>query len=529
MTDNNRMNTGKIPIVIGVTGHRNLCTEELPVLRGIVRNELDTLKKKCPHSPVIVMSSLAEGADQLCAKVALEEGLGLIVPLPMPEDEFIRDFDEGSKSAYEELKAKADSCFVVPHREPYAEGRDYLYRQADIYVAEHCHILMALWDGSPARPGGCGAAETVDFKLNRSFAMLEGESLRPASAFVCHIMTNRADSEIKEELVANLIGDRESFEEILKKTDRFNRQVPELPSNEEGNEPGVYGRIKSVYEAADSISVRAQKGTNIGIALIAILATLITTAFLLYDEAELHWMIIACIASIIGLFLLNGFFRRTGAHIKYTQARLLAEELRVQEFCIDAGIRHDAADLLPWAVWTDVPWVAMAVKTLTTGDKKSAAPSRAARFVEDQKAYHERAIVKTCSRQKKNEKIMTVALALTLMSYAAGFIFEILCGGLFGDVIVRISDPEMYRTALKLVMGILSAATLFAGSYYGKLSVDEEAEGHRRMRALCEVAAGRMNGTAPDEFTAEGLAREMLGENADWYDYRSRNKPEISL
>ena len=75
-----------IPIVVGVTGHRALRTQDLPMLRAVVTAQLKQLIASCPNSSFVMLNSIASGADTLCALVALELGMRLICPLPMPAE-----------------------------------------------------------------------------------------------------------------------------------------------------------------------------------------------------------------------------------------------------------------------------------------------------------------------------------------------------------------------------------------------------------------------------------------------------------
>ena len=59
-----------IPIVVGVTGHRAIREQDCPAIREAVRTELEKLRTLCPNSPLVMLSSLAEGADLLCADAA---------------------------------------------------------------------------------------------------------------------------------------------------------------------------------------------------------------------------------------------------------------------------------------------------------------------------------------------------------------------------------------------------------------------------------------------------------------------------
>ena len=70
----------KIPVVVGVTGHRDYLPEEREKLADLVRKELRAIRERCPHSPMVLLTSLAEGADQLAAEAALSVYCGLFSP-----------------------------------------------------------------------------------------------------------------------------------------------------------------------------------------------------------------------------------------------------------------------------------------------------------------------------------------------------------------------------------------------------------------------------------------------------------------
>src|SRR5689334_2600546 len=68
---------GPLPLLIGVTGHRDLREEDLPILETRVGEILADLAARFPHTPVEVLSPLAEGADRLVARAALAQGMRL--------------------------------------------------------------------------------------------------------------------------------------------------------------------------------------------------------------------------------------------------------------------------------------------------------------------------------------------------------------------------------------------------------------------------------------------------------------------
>ena len=89
------MTESPIPIVIGVTGHRELRAEELGAIRGLVREQVNQLIRRFPSSSFWMLNSLASGGDTLCAEVALELGIRLFCPLPMEVESYAADFQGG--------------------------------------------------------------------------------------------------------------------------------------------------------------------------------------------------------------------------------------------------------------------------------------------------------------------------------------------------------------------------------------------------------------------------------------------------
>lgn len=57
-----------LPLVVAVTGHRDLVAGETTELRQKVREFLLELAERFPSRRLRLLSSLAEGADQICIK-----------------------------------------------------------------------------------------------------------------------------------------------------------------------------------------------------------------------------------------------------------------------------------------------------------------------------------------------------------------------------------------------------------------------------------------------------------------------------
>lgn len=537
----------KIPVVVGVTGHRDYLPEEREKLADLVRKELRAIRERCPHSPMMLLTSLAEGADQLAAEAALSEGYALSVPCPMPVPEFEKDFTADVLRNFRTLLTKADEVFCVPLGSPEniadpsdfsdPEARNHAYRTAGIYVAEHCHVMLALWDGNPGKAMGCGTAEAVDFKLNSVRDEPDLRSLQAPEGFVIQIETRRKsrEADFAESGRIRRFGDQKELREILRETERFNRDAERDAASRKAvlaaeSAGGMLGRIAAVYDAADRMSVQNAKKHRLTIGLISTAAALFTISFLLYDEMSLYRLILLCGILIGVLFLISLVARRSEFHERYIEYRMLAEGLRVQQFLLRSGVSESVGGQLSWAVQTRLPWVKEAFFALTIGDAAMENDHSATAFCEDQRLYHEKALQRTRKQLRRNDRIMKTALILTLLSYIGALFFEITWGGLLGgEPVLSANTLEMLRTVLKIILGSLSAATLFAGSYYGKMSLDELLSDHERMIRLFETGEHELERVGESPALLLRLAREMLNEHARFYACQSQNRPDVSL
>ena len=93
-----------MPLVVAVTGHRDLLPAELPAIRGRVRALILELRDAYPDRAITLMSALAEGADRLAAEEALDIGIPLVAVLPMPREYYEQAF----------LKTKLQSQYLYP-------------------------------------------------------------------------------------------------------------------------------------------------------------------------------------------------------------------------------------------------------------------------------------------------------------------------------------------------------------------------------------------------------------------------------
>ncbi|GAA1314659.1 hypothetical protein OHU11_33745 [Streptomyces sp. NBC_00257] len=153
---------------IGVTGHRTIPQEaHAHVLSGL-RAALCGLE-----GSLEALSSLAVGADQIFADLALACGADLTVVIPSGDYESCFE-DAAELARYRALKDRA----AREVRLGYPHSTDEAYYAAGAYIADHCDRLLAVWDGRPARGlGGTGDIVTYARSLGRPVTVIWREGV----------------------------------------------------------------------------------------------------------------------------------------------------------------------------------------------------------------------------------------------------------------------------------------------------------------------------------------------------------------
>lgn len=167
-------------VALGITGHRYMA--EMDKVMAGVESAVKRILKTFPDSSFRIFSSLAEGADRVLAKrLLLVPNASLWVPLPLPEEEYLKDFETSkSKDEFITLLGKAKRVINLPVMEKREEG----YLAAGKYVIENSDCLLAIWDGKPAQ-GVAGTSEIVALARERSLplAWIHAGNRNPRTGF----------------------------------------------------------------------------------------------------------------------------------------------------------------------------------------------------------------------------------------------------------------------------------------------------------------------------------------------------------
>lgn len=370
-----------VPLLVAVTAHRDLVPSEVPGLRTRVRTFLAGLRDAYPDLPIQLLSPLAEGGDRLAARVANDLGIPVVVPLPMPREVYEQEFsDPGSLAEFRELCAGAAEVFELPlprtldpaDLAPGSEGRDLMYARQGVYLATHCQILLAMWDGKITdRPGG--TCQVIRYRLEGLTAGLELEKERGTNLLadsendlIYHIVCSR-DRENgapasglapldASYLVADPPGTRlpalpEGRNRIFERAQEFNRDVIKYSSEFGvsgrtllGDAPGwMIGRraadVRHLFEVSDWLARHFQRRVYFMLRLTYSLAVLMGLAFIVYADLPGHELMIWAFLALFAVGVtVNRIAGHRDWHRKYLDYRALAEGLRVQFYWLVSGV-----------------------------------------------------------------------------------------------------------------------------------------------------------------------------------------------
>ena len=534
-----QMNEKKIPLTIGITGHLDPRFGDTVALRDAVKRELTKIRTRCPHTPLVLLCSLSKGADLLCAEAAEELGISLRAVLPMEQAEYEKGYETKDLARLRWQLERAQSVIFLPpaaEAEPEEKNRDFLFRQAGIFVAEHSHILLALWDGKSEDQSDCGTAAIVKAALQGSWKPRRGMACRNADNIaVIHVLTPREGSADPVTGTVNMLGRQDKLDEILMRTEEFNRLAETAPDREgslfpeKDRDDPVMRKLESVMQAADSLSLRFAGDYRRAMGILAVLGTVVALTFLLYDEANLFFMILICGLALLAAMVTVSRAKRSAAHRRYIEYRMLAEALRVQMFLRYAGSWIETQRVMTWTEQQETPWILCAMCALNTGKPPEKTRDIRECWVEKQRLYHEKAGQRTAGQSGRNDRLLRIAGICAIILYFGGILFELLCGSLAPHPAIPVQNPELWRTVLKILLGTVSVGTLFLASYYGRMSLERKKTDHRKMEEFFRRVNGQMEQFGQTEELMELLAREELTENGNWSSYQRDNAPELNI
>ncbi|MDP3069477.1 MAG: hypothetical protein Q8N18_04270 [Opitutaceae bacterium] len=282
--------------VVGFTGHRLLADEP-----GVARTIADVLRELQREAPGewIALSSAAAGADLLFVHAALDLGLGWEAVLPLPLVDFERDFSPEEWRPVQALLARAERIEVAT--EP--GSREEAYLTGGFEIVNNTDVLLAVWDGLPARGKG-GTADVV------AYARAMGRPL---------VIINPETKVVR----------RENFDR-LRLHDANLRYLNAVPGRTAPAEASPRDRVAAFQQKVDDAATQSSPHFRRLIALtlaLHVTATALATASLAFGWhwSALPWGKLAC---LIGALVVAMVVRYRHTQHQWTRCRLAAEITR---------------------------------------------------------------------------------------------------------------------------------------------------------------------------------------------------------
>ena len=535
---------GRLPIVIGVSGHRYLRAADLPMHRDRVRALFADLRRRYPSTPLRVVTSLAEGADRLVAEVALEEGHELLVPLPLEPADYERDFPESIGQFRSILRrVPPEQVFVLP-REPGAdptfpapaEQREKCYRAVGMFLAQQTHLLLALWDGRPTA-SDAGTAAVVRMKLDGPSGLPEA-GLRPLDAEdggpVYHLHAPRAGEAAERvrdpEWLLPQEGDEALFHTLCSRIERFNSEplrrsvVDHLPQATAALLPDIASRpaseqtLATAFAAADLYARHYQRTTRLVLRLTLLFAALLALTFELYAEV-LPWRALPMgyLAAFASLTVILLWQRRRDVQGRYLDYRALAEGLRVQFYWRLAGLPDSASSSYLRKQADELRWIREALRAAAALPPPQAAhPELALQYwVGGQASYYS-------DRAQSQRKRLHVFERSSQLFLGAGLIATAILVVFWG----RLESLPSWHRWLVVLMGFAPIGAALWETYAERLGLRTQVNQYVRFAGIFRRASRfaeqlDRNPTRHDRHHAlvallRELGREALMENGDW-------------
>jgi hypothetical protein len=563
----------RIPLVLGVTGHRDLPPEGVEALERGVREILQNLRGRYPSTPLVLVSSLAEGADRLAARVFLDLDFGgrLLAALPLPQDLYEKDFaGQESIDEFHCLLARADAVIdmalpgdVRDQIGKPGEARNAQYEAAGHFLVRSCQILIALWDGGRSHGRG-GTADVVKLQL-QGFASEEDRYRLepPEGSLVAHLVTPRVGRPVPTDVCTvrylyphafekppgrlespekSEAAPEQYFDHMFQRLDTFNAKAAVLEAGSVAKSKAwILGELREEdiaevdrivlerYARADALANLSQASARrAGLALHG--AVFVGFAgFVAFAHAPGHSPLFLCV-SVAALALTAWVVALNKKHrfeINHQDFRALAEGLRVSFFWRLAGIRDTSvANHYLGKQRTELDWIRSGLRSW---DIKLTAPGAVrgenrdgggipadlgcvlSSWVERQRAYFEDVEARDDRRAERGERIVVLCMTFAAIGFVALFVTSLS---------ERIG--ESCRDLLIIAVDLLLATGALTHNFNEREAFKQHAKQYGRMQILFEYAREEIGAAVQEGRAAEaadllrGLGRQALTENGDW-------------
>ena len=499
---------------------------------GPLRERFGDLLTRLQHQyasmQILVLSGLAAGADLLAAEVAVERGIAVLGCLPLPKDDYENDFTPKQLARFRRILPRCWDVLTVGT----SSKRNDNYVDVAGFIAYYCHVLVAFWDGLPARGAG-GTADVVELRKG-GLPGIVGDALVayvPDVGPVFHIVTPRRDQPLpagcfslnesypertrwktKSSNDAADVG-RLEFENAIARLGQLNRDL------EREAVPGEPDRLAALCKRTDAVANRLQRKSLRSLqSLYAITALAGAAQIVLPTDGSFgipSWAGIgARIAFLVVAFIVFAIAKHADYENRYQDYRAIAEGLRVQHAWCSTGLRNRLVEASYMQMQqSELSWIRLALRTayLITGAGSAAsddAPARTAssRWVENQLEYYELAGKREEQFLISAKRSMATAAVLGIGISAVAAVFA-----------WRANDLHALSYWVTMPIALGGMLALLIRFYVEQRGVAEHARRYQHMFTVFDAGLRRLRENAGDpQKVLEQLGHEALSEHAEW-------------
>ena len=167
-----------IPITLGITGHRDIVEQDLKRASACIEAVITHFRGRFPSTPLLLLSSLAQGADCIAAKVALDAdpNVYLQVIYPFELDQYKSTISPEWIPLFEELHQheRTINSHLINQSQNFltSSEKDMAYLKAGEFIATNAHVLFALKNKATTGKIG-GTIDIVEYRKRGCIDLLE--------------------------------------------------------------------------------------------------------------------------------------------------------------------------------------------------------------------------------------------------------------------------------------------------------------------------------------------------------------------
>lgn len=326
---------GLSPIFVGIIGHRNINRDELDQIQRDFDLQIAEILDQAQSTPVVILTSLADGADRLIFTSKFRSRVQVYGVLPFKVSNYAKDFiGKAEKAKFLSLINSCEMIIDPSHMDSTSrvlEARALGYRIASEWIVTHSTVLLAVWDGRfSSKVGGTGDTLRRD-GFDISHTSRHGQNYKLKNLF--HISaSNGSLKRIQNCTCPAHSKSQVSNLELIRDLNRLNIEIGLVSS------PRDYRSLEKVFEHFDNLANYLKKRFVFESRILTILGFFtVNFAAIQQDTFSIKWLVATFVLATLTLLVWRISILRNSKS-QYETTRLIAEFLRIQLFWQASGI-----------------------------------------------------------------------------------------------------------------------------------------------------------------------------------------------